>query len=97
MLDIETLNNGGRVIDSDLFKAQNLLTTQKGSLYYLSEFGINLDMFFSQNYNIQFESFKSYITDAMAQNGINIVGLGQSIETFTNTLLLTIGGSKDVI
>lgn len=95
MLDIETLIDGGRVIDTDLFKAQNLLYTQNGSLYYLPTFGIDLSLFFSQDYNIQYESFKAYVTDSMVQNGINIVKIDESISKFINTMILTIGGNKN--
>lgn len=94
MLDIETFENGGNVLDTDLWKAQNLLMTNKAYLYYLPEFGVTMDMFFSQEYNIQFESFKAYITDTMVQNGINIVKMATMLDRFLNTLILTIGGNK---
>lgn len=94
MLDIETVIDGGSIRDTDLWKAENLLTTNQGSLYFLPEFGINLDLFFDQGYNIQFESFKSYVTNAMVQNGISIVRISETIDRFLSTMILMIGGSK---
>jgi hypothetical protein len=94
MIDIETVIDGGKVRDTDLWKAENLLTTNQGSLYYLPEFGINLDLFFSQGYNIQFESFKAYVTNAMVQNGISIARISETIDRFLNTMILMIGGSQ---
>lgn len=97
MLDIETILNGGTFKDSDIFKANNILTTQIGSLYFLPEFGIDIDLFFSQDYSIQFESFQSYITDKMVQAGINISKINTSIDTFTRGIIMTIGGSKNAV
>ena len=94
MIDIETMASGGKTNDTDLFKAKNLLTTQIESLYFLPKFGIDLDMFFSQDYNIQFNSFKSYIADKIAQNGINIAeNPDVDFTDFVKTITINIGKS----
>lgn len=97
MLDIETFIDGGRVIDTDLFKAENLLSTQTGSLYYLFSFGINLSIFFTQEYNVQLDSFRAYVIDNLVQNGINLAKIASSIDKFLSTMILTIGGNKNGI
>lgn len=95
MLDIESLDNGGRVRDTDLWKAENLLLTNVGSLYYLPAFGIDMGLFFSQDYNIQFESFMASVTDTMVQNGIDITKITNQIDAFLNSVIMTIGGNEN--
>lgn len=94
MIDIQTLFNGGEVINSDIYKAENLLLTQQGSLYFNPDFGIDMALFFNQNFDIQFETFVSYINNVMVANNIDILSLNVGIDKFASEIILKIGGES---
>jgi len=54
-----------------LQKAKNILSSQIGSLVYAPEFGIDYDLFFSSDYEIQNETFRAYAVSKLSENGIN--------------------------
>lgn len=51
-------------------KLENLIYSQKGSIYYLPEFGIDRALFFSSGHPIQNKSFESYIRQVAMVNQI---------------------------
>ena len=97
MLDFYRFDNGGETRETDVFKAENLLSTNLGVLYYLPLFGISMDLFFDQNFNIQFESFSAYITDTMVNFGIDIVSTQKEIDTFISALIMNIGDTQNAV
>ena len=97
MIDIVTLASGGALRDTAVYKAENLLNTQLGDLYYLPEFGIDLNLIFDQSIEIQAEAFKSYITDVMVINGIDILELQSDIDKFLSTLTIKLGDSSNAV
>lgn len=71
MIDLKFVDGKLTVADTSLYKARNILSTQQGYLAYAPDFGIDYDLFFGQDYNIQTETFKSYAISRLAENGIN--------------------------
>lgn len=73
MKDVEIKNGVPVVTETVVHKAVNVLRVQEGSLIYEPDFGIDLDMFFSPEVNIQTESFKAYAVEKLTENGINVI------------------------
>lgn len=72
MIDIFVDSDGTlRTSETLIYKAKNILSTQIEALAYAPEFGIDYDLFFSKDYNIQTETFKSYAISKLAEFGIN--------------------------
>lgn len=84
MIDIVSANeNGLGVFDTQVGKAGNLLAVQLGYLEYLPDFGIDLEYFLSEDFRFQNESFKAYLVERLATNGINISQVLEILETFS--------------
>ena len=96
MKDISGLKNG-QVIDTGIYKAYNMITTQVDTLYYNPTFGIDLAIFFDNTYNIQFDSFYAYVTDRLVNGGVDIKSLSSSLEKLTREVIMEIGGSNNGI
>jgi hypothetical protein len=87
MIDIFIDSNGIlRNAEVSLYKAKNILSTQIGSLAYAPEFGIDYDLFFGDDYEIQTETFKSYAISKLAENGVNPQEILTEKETFEEIL-----------
>lgn len=79
-----------RVADTLIYKARNILSTQIGYLAYAPTFGIDYDLFFSQDYNIQTETFKAYAISKLAENGMNpleVLTQDNNLDTILNIQL----------
>lgn len=82
MIDIIGIKNG----DIDLFstdtgRAANILSVQLGSLEYAPELGIDLNYFLAEEFRVQNESFKAYLVEVLARNGINVVSIVETVES----------------
>tara|TARA_R110000851_G_scaffold184676_2_gene334032 strand:- start:312 stop:590 length:279 start_codon:yes stop_codon:yes gene_type:complete len=76
--------------DTLIYKARNILSTQIGYLSYAPEFGIDYDLFFNQDYNIQTETFKAYAIAKLAENGMNpleVLTQDNNLDTILNIQL----------
>lgn len=87
MIDIKTFcgaptNCGGVVEDTPVYKAQNIFTTQIGFLKYAAAFGLDLATFFSEEYQIQTQSFMAYATKKLAENYISPSTVSNYLTTF---------------
>lgn len=81
---IEVGPQGLVVIETDLSRAKNILSTQLGSLEYLPEFGIDLEFFVSDEFVFQNETFKAYLITKLTEAGINVAQFTDIIENFFN-------------
>ncbi len=81
MIDIVSSETGLDlgVYDTQVQKGGNLLSIQLGDLEYLPEFGIDLRYFLSEDFQIQNESFKAYLIEVLANNGINVESFSELI------------------
>jgi len=88
VIDIFIDKNGIlRRSDTSVYKAKNILSTQIGSLAYAPEFGIDYNLFFDQNFQIQNETFKSYAISKLSENGVNpleVLTVEGALETILN-------------
>lgn len=82
MKDITSLTQGldMGILDAQTPKAGNILSIQIGSLEYAPELGIDLKYFLSEDFQFQNASFKSYLVQVLAENGINVATVVDTVE-----------------
>lgn len=90
MIDLQFKNNILRTADTLIYKARNILSTQIGSLAYAPDFGIDYDLFFGDDYEIQNQTFQAYAISKLSENGINPLDVLDSKGTFDEVLKIQI-------
>jgi hypothetical protein len=60
-----------RRANTSLYKAKNILNTQIGYLAYAPAFGIDYNLFFGDDFEIQPETFQAYAISKLSENGVN--------------------------
>lgn len=83
MIDIVSVTDDIRFFDTQTTRAANILSVQLGALEYAPELGIDLRFFLQEDFRFQNESFKSYLVQVLANSGINVANV---IETLENLL-----------
>lgn len=84
MIDImEVQNNDLFVFNSDVKKAENVLSTQLGYLVYAPDFGCDLEYFLQESFTFQNEAFKSYLMQRLAESSIDVQTVIDVTSTFT--------------
>lgn len=81
MTDIINVGEDIGLYDTQTSKAGNILSVQLGDLEYAPDLGIDLAYFLSEDYSFQNESFKSYLVEVLANNGINVSSVTETIES----------------
>lgn len=83
MIDIVSLTNGldMGVLSSQAPRASNILSIQLGSLEYAPDLGIDLAYFLSDEFQFQNESFKSYLIQVLAKEGIDVASVIETINS----------------
>lgn len=77
------------------YKTENILRTQKGSKYYNTDTGIDIEYFFMNDLDFPVSSFKSYIIQELIIQGVNLNNvILQKVDSFTNELRINI---KEII
>lgn len=76
-------------------KFENLIYVQKSSLYYFPDFGIDREIFFDTTFEIQPESFSSYLRQMAMKNGIVTTSLKVVQKDFTSVLQYTLASNAD--
>lgn len=67
-----------------IWKAKNVMKTQLNSVYYLPNFGCDLDFYITNtNYNIQTQAFKNYLTERLIESNIQIATILKVDELFS--------------
>lgn len=84
MIDIIEVSAGPlgdiNLYDTQTCRAANILSVQLGDLEYAQAMGIDLRYFLSENVKFQNESFKSYLVEVLANNGINVTSVLETLE-----------------
>lgn len=81
MIDITSSNASGMtVMNTQTFRAANLLGVQIGSLEYAPAIGVDLKYFLNEELKFQNDSFKSYLIQTLAGKGINVANLIETLE-----------------
>lgn len=96
MIDINFVGEGLDLsaTDTDVFKAQNILQVQLGSLEYEPEFGIDLEYFLDDNFRFQNESFQAYLIQVLTSNGINVTSLVEQKNTLFRDFIFNIAAPE---
>ena len=90
MIDLQFKDNILRTADTLIYKGRNILSTQIGSLAYAPDFGIDYDLFFGDDYEIQTQTFQAYAISKLSENGINPLDVLDSKGTFEEVLNIKI-------
>lgn len=92
MIDIVSAENGQDlgVYDTQQGKAANILSVQVYSLEYIPTFGIDIKYFLSEDFNFQNESFRAYIVETLANNGINVAEVTEQIRALDSVFNIKI-------
>ncbi len=81
-------------LDTDAYRARNILSVQLGSLEYAPDLGIDLKYFLSEEFQFQNESFKSYLIQVLANHSINVASLTDAVDNLFRTYNFNITPSK---
>jgi hypothetical protein len=92
-IDLILSENGISAKDTSIFKAKNILETQIGSLQYAPDFGIDYNLFFGSDLQIQIETYQAYAISKLSENGINPLDLIQEDGKFDTLLNINIENS----
>lgn len=81
MIDIVSNHDGLDIglFDTQTNRAKNIIATQLGSLEYEPDLGIDLKYFLSEGFRFQNESFKSYLIKTLADRGISVASLDDTV------------------
>lgn len=75
--------------NTDVFKAENILNIQIGSLYYAQDLGIDLARFVNSDVNIQPETFRAYTIQELTRQGVQLQTVITAFENFMSTITYT--------
>jgi hypothetical protein len=92
MIDIISADTGLDLglYDTQTKKAENLLSVQLGGLEYLPLFGIDLAFFLTEAAQFQNESFKAYLIEVLANNGINVASVLELVENLSTNYTINL-------
>jgi hypothetical protein len=94
MIDIVSSNeNGMGIYDTDTEKAGNVLSVQLGSLEYAPQLGIDLRYFLDPDFSFQNESFRAYLVEVLASNGINVSRVIQTVQALYEKYTLEVSAT----
>lgn len=82
MIDIISASDGQDlgVFDTQTSKAANILSVQLGALEYAQDLGIDLRYFLREDFRFQNASFRAYLIEVLANNGINVASVVETVE-----------------
>jgi len=91
MIDITTSDASGMgTYNTQTYRAANLLQVQIGALEYAPTIGIDLRYFLSEDLRFQNESFQAYLIQILAEKGVNVANLVESLEALSSTYLFNL-------
>lgn len=96
MIDIVSAEQGKDLgmYSTQTTKAGNILSVQIGALEYAPDLGINLAYFLSEDFQFQNESFKSYLIQILANNGINVANVTETINALFSELSFNLSAEE---
>lgn len=88
MTDIIRIEDGEDlgVQDTQAPRAANILSVQVQSLEYAQDLGIDLRYFLKADFTFQNESFRSYLVEVLANNGINVSSISETVNSLYQQL-----------
>ncbi len=98
MKDIITPSQAGLdagVLDTQVYRAGNIMSVQIGALEYAPELGIDLAYFLSEDFRFQNESFKSYLIQILANYSINVESVVEVVNSLYSQLTFSVPPSDN--
>ncbi len=80
---------------SELPRAENLITTQIGDLYYRPDWGVDLAYFLNPDYTIQAEAFEAYLLQRIGVWGMNVIDFMARQRQFIREMIFNFGEPKE--
>lgn len=94
MIDIVSVNEDLGLFDTQITRAQNILSVQVGSLEYEPDLGIDLKYFLSEDFIFQNESFRSYLIQVLANYAINVASVVETVDALSEKYTFNIPPSE---
>lgn len=95
MIDIYSSGSGElETFDTQTHRAANILNTQLGSLEYEQDLGIDLEYFLDPAYKFQDSSFRSYLVQVLANNGINVASIIATVQNLYQDLDINLSAEE---
>lgn len=85
------------IVNTDVYKADNLLKTQTGSLIYAVDFGIDLNYFLNPAFEIENDVFINYLQQRISEFSMSIGDLKRVTEEFSEKVFITINSKGRLI
>jgi hypothetical protein len=82
------------IVNTDVYKADNLLRIQTGSLMYAVDFGIDLNYFLNPAFEIENDVFINYLQQRISEFSMNVGDLKRVTEEFREKALITINSNE---
>lgn len=76
-------------------RAANILSVQLGSLEYAPDLGIDLRYFLSEDFKIENESFKAYLIEVLANQGINVAAVADVVASLYETFVFNLSPEEN--
>jgi hypothetical protein len=90
MIDIMEITTDIGILNSNVKKAENILSVQLGSLEYASDLGVDLAYFLSEDFQFQNEAFKSYLLQRLAESSIDVMSVVETVNTLYDSLVFNL-------
>jgi hypothetical protein len=97
MMDIITSDEGKDLglYNTQTTKAKNIVSVQLYSLEYALNLGVDLKYFLTEGVEFQNESFKSYLVQTLANNGINVQSVNEVMGALSSVLEFNLSPEKN--
>jgi hypothetical protein len=98
MIDIMEFNettSDFSILNTDIKKAENVLTTQLGYLKFASDFGTDLAYFLSEDFVFQNDAFRSYLLQRLAQSGVDVSTVTNTFDNFISTYIINLSSKSE--
>lgn len=87
MIDMGSVNgNDVGILNTQIYRAANILDVQLGSLEYAQDFGADKKFFLSDEFEFQNDSFRSYLIQVLASYSINVSSVVEVIDNLSSQL-----------
>jgi hypothetical protein len=72
MMDIVLIDTDLRILNSNVPKAENVVSIQLGSLEYAKDFGVDKRYFLTEQFEFQNEAYRSYLLQRLSESSIDV-------------------------
>lgn len=90
IIEVPAANGDLGLFNTQTPRAANILNVQLGSLEYAPTLGIDLKYFLSEDFKFENESFKAYLVEVLANNGINVSSVDEKVQRLFNEFIFNL-------